>query len=92
MNHFEFQFFTTNPNYTFDDLNYDVADIFESLIQNPAIASVDIFSRDGEMAALLIATDLLTISEIEALLLDKFSEAGRDPQNYILLTPESPEV
>lgn len=92
MQHYKFQFLTTNPNYSFDDMSYDAADIFESLQQNPAITSVDMFTSGGEMAALLIASDVLTIKEIEELLVQKFSEAGRDPKNYILLSPESPEA
>lgn len=92
MKYFNFQFLTVSPVYSFEDLSYDLADIFVSFEENPFIASVDMVNDGGQKASLLIATEILTVGEIEAMLMEKFHEAGRDPQNYILLTPESAEI
>lgn len=92
MQYYNFQFLTVDPGYSFDDLSYDVADIFMDFSENPYIGSIDIVSEGGQKVSLLIATDILTIPEIEELLIAKFSENFRDPQNYILLAPESAEV
>ena len=88
MRFYKFQVLTTDRSYTFNDLSYDVSDLFLSLEENPFISSVDIASFCGQKAFLLIGTEILTIPELEAILVEKFSETGRDPKNYILLVPD----
>lgn len=92
MNYYEFQFFTTDPNYTFDQLSFDIADIFYSFTENPFITSVDIASVGGEQASLLVGTGFLTINELTEMFIEKFNEYGRDPHNYILLPPDTVEL
>lgn len=92
MKFFRFQFLISNPTYSVDDLSYDIGDIFMSLMDHASIASVDVFSEAGEKAVFLIQSNGLGIAEIEALFIEKFNEAGRNPQNYILLAPETEEV
>ena len=91
MRFYKFQVLTTDPGYTFDDLSYDVSDLFLSLEENPFISSVDIASFCGQKAFLLIGTEILTIPELETILVKKLHEAGRDPKNYILFVPDEEE-
>lgn len=92
MKYYNFQILTTNPDYTFDQLSYDVGFLFVSLEENPFITSVDIFNDGGNYASLLIASDILTIQELESLLLDQLKGIHGQPENYVLLTPEAAEV
>lgn len=89
---FKFQFITVNPGHTFDDLSYDLADIFLTLEEDPFISFADMAGDGGHTASILIGTDILTIPELELILRAKLSENGRDPQNYIILAPETEEV
>lgn len=85
MFYFEFRLATVDPTYTTEDLNGDLSDIFLELEDNPFVESIDIVSTGGESAGILIGTEILTGKELEAILVAKFSEAGRNPQNYLLL-------
>jgi hypothetical protein len=90
---YEFEFIVTNPEVTFESMSYDMADIFVTLEENPFITSCDMFNvAHGTGVRMLIITEILTISEIEEILLAKFNEAGRDGSGYILLTPDGETV
>lgn len=85
MRYFEFQLATIDPNYTAETLSQDLTDIFVEFEANPFVESVDIVSNGGQNAGILIGTGILTEQEIESMLIAKFAEAGRNPQNYLLL-------
>lgn len=90
MRTFKFDFIVTKPDTTFEAMSYDMADIFMALEENPFIRSCDMFNfGDGTGVSMLILTDILTIPEIEAILLEKFSEAPRSVNDYILMSPDS---
>lgn len=91
MQFYKFQFFISDAGYTFEQLSYDAADIFDSLGAHPLIESTDLCITGGEMASILVATKNLSVEDIEQLLIAKFNEKGRNPQNYILLTPDTAE-
>lgn len=93
MRAFKFDFIVTNPGVTFEAMSYDMADIYMTFEEHPFVSSCDIFNvGEGTGVSMLIFTEILTIAEIEAILLEKFQENGRDAGNYILLTPEGEYV
>lgn len=85
MFYFEFRLAIVDPTYSTEDLSGDLTDIFLELEDNPFVESVDIVSTGGESAGILVGTAILTSKELEAILVAKFSEGGRNPQNYLLL-------
>lgn len=85
MRYFEFRLATIDPTYTPEELSQDLTDVFLSFEENTFVESVDIVSTGGQSAGILIGTGILTETELEAMLIAKFSEAGRNPQNYLLL-------
>lgn len=89
MRAFKFDFLVTTPDVNFESMSYDMADIYMALEDHPFIRSCDMMNHgEGTGVSMLITTDILTIPEIEEILLEKFRENGRDENNYILMTPE----
>lgn len=89
MQYYNFQLFITDPSYSFDQLSYDLSDIFVSLEENPLISSVDMASTGGEETSILVGTGFLTLNEVEAIMVAKFHESGRDSKNYLLFPSTS---
>jgi len=90
---YQFEFIVTTPGVTFESMSYDMADIYMTFDEHPFVQSCDMFNiGEGTGVSMLIVTDILTIEEIEAILLEKFQENGRNAGNYILMTPEGEYV
>jgi len=88
MKHYEFQLVIADPNYTFDAMSADLEAIFTTLEDNPSVQSCDIAATTNFSAHFLIASEVLSIPEIEATLKEILGSRGYHEDHYVLVAPE----
>lgn len=87
MRNFHFQIIVTTKDFSLDDMETDVASIFSHLQDETFIDSISI-TCDGPLSwDALITTELLTIEEVEVLILESFSST-RELSDYIIVSNE----
>jgi hypothetical protein len=88
MTYFNFNLLSTRRYVAPGAPNDDTSALVMSLDDEPQIDVVAVLERCGTPAILMIGSETLTESEVEALLDEKFKETGREVTDYIQFPAE----